>query len=118
MTHARVKDCFRDGETIYCIVPSEDVGKAIGKQGSTIKRVQQELGKQIKIIEFNENPAQFVRNIIAPLQVAEITEENGVLILKDSDRKTKSLLIGRESRNLQVIIRAVKRFFNLDVKVQ
>ena len=117
MTHARVKDCFREGEMIYCIIAPGDVGKAIGKQGSTIKKVQEELGKPIKIIEFNENVIDFVRNVIAPLTVAEIIEENGIIILKDTNKKTKSLLIGRESRNLGVINRAVKRFFNVEVKV-
>lgn len=120
LTGARVKDCFKDaaGETLCFIVATGDLGKAIGKGGSQIKKVQQELGKRIKVIEYQENIIDFVKNIIYPLTVAEITEEGSFLVIKDPSTRTKSLLIGRDGRNLLLINRAVKRFFNKEVKVE
>lgn len=117
LTQVRIKDCFRDDEQIYVVVAPGEFGRAVGKGGETIKRVQRELGKRIRVIEFNENIKEFIRNIIHPLTVEEVVEEDGVIKLKDSSKKTKSLLIGRESRNLQLINRAVKRFFNVEVRV-
>ena len=70
-----------------------------------------------KVIEYNEDVERFVRNVIAPLNVERVILQESVLILQDSNKKTKSLLIGRESKNLTLINRAVRRFFNVEVKV-
>jgi len=116
-THARIKDVFRDEEIIYVIVAPGEMGKILGKGGETIKRLQQQLGKRIKAVEFNDAVEMFVKNIIFPLKVEEIIQEGLVVLIKDSQKKTKSLLIGRNGRNLKLINRAVKRFFNVEVKV-
>jgi len=73
----------------------------------------------VRVIEFREHLADFIKNIIYPLTVQEIVEESGSgsVIIRDSNKKTKSLLIGRDGKNLAVINRMVKRFFNTEVKV-
>ncbi len=117
ITHARVKDCFKDEEIIYFVVAPGELGKAIGKGAINIRRMQEELGKRIKVIEYNDEILNFIKNIIYPAKVEEIVEENSVIFIKDSSKKTKSLLIGRGGKNLKLINRAVKRFFNKEVKV-
>jgi len=109
----RVKDCFSDenNETIYFVVETGHLGKAIGKGGINIKRVQHELKKKIRIIEYRMNVVNFVKNVIYPIKVEEVIENDGEVLIKDPSKKTKSLLIGREGRNLKLINRAVKRFF-------
>lgn len=118
ITRARVKDCFMDDDTVYFVVDSGEMGKALGKGGLNIKKVQSEIRKKVKVIEFKEDVKDFIRNVIYPLKVEQIIEDEGVVIIKDSSKKTKSLLIGRESRNLNTLIRAVQRFFNVNVKVE
>ncbi len=117
ITKALVKDCFQDEDTIYFIVSPGEMGKAIGKGGSNIRRVQQEFHKKVKVVEFNEDPVVFIQHFIYPLSVEEITMEDGFFVVKDPSKKTKSLLIGRESRNLKQLNRAVQRFFSKEVKV-
>jgi transcription termination/antitermination protein NusA len=114
ITRARVKDCFKEDETIYFIVGSGELGKAVGKGGASIKKVQEELGKKIKVIEFRSNLSDFVRNVIFPHKVEKVIEEEGIVKIKESNKKTKSLLIGRDGKNLKLINRAVKRFFNVN----
>ena len=113
ITRTRVKDCFKEEDTVYFVVGAGELGKAVGKGSSNIKRVQEELGKKIKVIEFRSNVADFVKNVIYPLKVEQIVEEEGVVKIKESSKKTKSLLIGRGGKNLKLINRAVKRFFNV-----
>ncbi len=117
IARVRVKDCFKDEEIIYFVVAPGELGKAIGKGAVNIKRVQEELGKRIKVVEYNDDMVTFIKNIIYPAKVEEIVEENNVIFIKDSSKKTKSLLIGRGGKNLKLINRAVKRFFNKEVKV-
>ncbi len=117
VTGAQVKDCFKDEETLFVIVAPGEVGRAVGRNGENIHRLQAELGKRIKVIEYQDQAAAFVRKVIYPLNVQEIREEELTLIIRDSNKKTKSLLIGRDGRNLRNINRAVQRFFNKEVKV-
>ncbi len=118
ITKAKVKDCFTDEEgSIFFVVAPGEIGKAIGKGASNIKRLQQELQRKIRIIEYNDNVVEFVKNIIYPLHVQSITEEQNVIIIKETNKKAKSLLIGRQGRNLKLIDRAVKRFFQHEIKV-
>ncbi len=117
VTHARVIDGFKENEMYYFVVGTGEIGKAIGERGSNVQRFQQEFGKRVRMIEYNENIAQFVRNVIYPLKVERIEVKDKEVVLSDSNKKTKSLLIGRESKNLDMINRAVKRFFAVDVKV-
>ena len=114
ITRARVKDCFKEEDTIYFVVGSGELGKAVGKGGSNIKKAQEEFGKKIKVIEFHNNVADFVRNVIYPLKVEQVIEEEGIVKIKERSKKTKSLLIGRGGKNLKLINRAVKRFFNVN----
>ncbi len=114
---ARVKDCFQDDDTVYFIVAPGEIGKAIGKGGMNIRRVEQELHKKVRVVEFRERMEDFMKNIIYPVSVQDIVEEEKAIILKDNSSKTKGLLIGRGGKNLKFINRAVQRFFGKEVKV-
>lgn len=117
ITRAKVIDCFQDKELICFVVAKGELGKALGKGAINLKRVQQEFGKRVKLIEHSDDVIQYARNAIYPLQVEEIAIEDQTLIIRDSNKKTKSLLIGRDGKNLQLLKRAIRRFFNVDVKV-
>jgi len=118
ITRARVKDCFTDEEgTIYFVVASGELGKAIGKGARNVKHLQQELQRKIRIIEYNDNVVEFVKNIIYPLRVESITKEQQIIVIKETNKKAKSLLMGRQGKNLKLINRAVKRFFPHEIKV-
>jgi transcription termination/antitermination protein NusA len=117
-TKARVKDVFKEDDTIYVIVAPGEIGKIIGKGGITIKKLQDSLGKKVRAIEYSDSVERFVGNIIAPVRVEEIVKDGEIVFLKDSQKKIKSLLIGRDGRNLRLINRAVRRFYNVEVKVE
>lgn len=118
ITKAKVKDCFTAEEgTIYFVVAPGELGKAIGKGASNIKRLQHELQRKIRVIEYSDNVVEFVKNIIYPLRVQSVKEEQDTVVIQETNKKAKSLLIGRQGRNLKLINRAVKRFFPHEIKV-
>lgn len=118
--HVKVKDCFADPNNtmLYVVVNPGQLGKAIGKGGLNIRKIQQEMGKRVRMIEYNDQVSSFVKNVIYPLKVESITEDEKGILIKDSNKKTKSLLIGRGGGNLELINRAIKRFFNKEVRVE
>jgi N utilization substance protein A len=114
LSGARVKDCMPEEDKIIFIIEKGDMGLAIGKGGSTLKRIENSLRKQIKIIEFNDNPAEFVRNYVYPLRRFEIRKEDKILRIKGEDIKTKGLLIGRERANIKNVLGVCQRYFDIN----
>ncbi|MCH8067241.1 MAG: NusA-like transcription termination signal-binding factor [Nanoarchaeota archaeon] len=117
LTGAKVKDCIVN-DTVMFVVHENEMGKAIGKHGSNIKRVENALKKKIKLVEFNNDVSQFVQNLISPLKAKEIKEEDMIVTIYGNDTKTKGLLIGRDRHNINLTSDIVKRYFKVEeVKV-
>jgi N utilization substance protein A len=53
LTNTHIKDCLERVDTLYFIVDTGQLTKAIGKNGSNIKRLRNLLKKNIKIIEYS-----------------------------------------------------------------
>ena len=119
VTHALVKDCFESEGVLYFVVQPGQIGKAIGKGGSTIRELQNKLKKDIKLIEFNPNVKEFIKNVVHPLRVDSVDEEDNVVVLRSEDRRVKGLLIGRNAKNLNMLKAVVRRYFEIeDIKVE
>jgi len=117
LTGAKVKDCIANDNIIF-IVHENEMGKAIGKEGSNIKRVENAFKKKIRLAEFNSDVLQFVRNLIHPIRAKEIKEEEGVVTIYGEDTKTKGMLIGRDRHNINSTADIVKRHFDIkEIKV-
>ncbi len=113
LTRAKVKDCI-EGNPLIFVVKNGEIGKAIGKKASNIRKVENILKRKIKIIEFNEDLIMFVNNVIAPVKAEEITKEDNTIVIKDSDPKTKGKIIGRDSQNRKLCREIVSRYFEID----
>lgn len=72
--------------------------------------------KKIKFIEFRNDAAGFVRQLIYPIR-AEVELVNNVVEVRSEDRRVKGLLIGRDGKNLTFLNKVVRRFFDVEVKV-
>lgn len=118
LTPARLKDCFKEEGEYYCIVEEGDMGKAIGKNGVVIQHIKNRLQIPLRIIEYASSPEQFIRNIIYPVRVDTIEQQDNVFLITSPDYKSRSLLIGRDGRHIKMTTKIVKRFFPIEeVKV-
>ena len=116
-TGAKVKDCIVNDNILF-IMHENEMGKAIGKHGSNIKRVENTLKKKIRLAEFSSDVVQFVQNMIYPIKAKEIKAEDGAVTIYIDDRKTKGLLIGRDRHNINSVTDIVKRHFDItEIKV-
>tara|TARA_B100000315_G_scaffold218087_1_gene219154 strand:- start:26 stop:412 length:387 start_codon:yes stop_codon:yes gene_type:complete len=114
LTGANIKDCIVN-DVIFFIVHENEMGKAIGKQGANIKRVENALKKKIRLAEFSSDVSQFIQNLIYPLKAKEIKEEeDGIISIYVDDRKTKGLIIGRDRHNINSVVDIVKRHFKVE----
>ena len=75
------------------------------------------LKKKLRIVEFGETPEEFVKNFVYPVKIAEIKIEDKEITIIGGERSIRSMLIGRDGKNLKLINKAVNRFFDVEVKV-
>jgi N utilization substance protein A len=106
LTGTEVKDCVIDesGELVTFLVKERQLGKAIGRNGNRIRRIQRILGKNIEVVEFSDNPEQFVRNVLAPAKPdrVEIVERSeGRVAVVYIDFHNRKLAIGKKGRKIQ-----------------
>ena len=82
----------------------DPIGSCIGMRGARVQAVSNELnGERVDIILWDEDPAQFVINAMAPAEVSSIVvdEEKGLMdIAVDEDQL--ALAIGRGGQNIKL----------------
>lgn len=116
-TGATIKDCFLTGNTMVFIVNTGQMGRAIGKKGINIQNLIRKFKKPIKVIEFNENIIEFVKNLIYPVKV-NIENREGKIVIVTEDKKTKGQLFGRDRSKLKEMQDIVKRYFNIEISIE
>ncbi|MDT8320573.1 MAG: transcription termination factor NusA [Xanthomonadales bacterium] len=83
---------------------TDPIGACVGMRGSRVQAVSNELaGERIDIILWNDNPAQFVINAMAPAEVASIVvdEENQSMDIA-VEESNLSQAIGRGGQNVRL----------------
>ncbi|MEJ2385428.1 MAG: transcription termination/antitermination protein NusA [Xanthomonadales bacterium] len=83
---------------------TDPIGACVGMRGSRVQAVSNELaGERIDIILWNDNPAQFVINAMAPAEVASIVvdEENNAMDIA-VEESNLSQAIGRGGQNVRL----------------
>lgn len=117
-TRAKLKDAISNDEVILFVVEENQIGKAVGKQGVNVRKLETAFKRKIKIVEFNSDVLRFVQNFIYPLKAREVTETGGKIMIVGADMKTRGLIIGRDAKNLNFMKDVVKRYFNIaDIRV-
>ena len=117
MTGAKVKDCISN-ENLTFIIEENDMGKAIGKNGANIKRMENVLKKKIKLVEFSKDAAQFVRNMIYATEISDIKINGNTIIIHGKDTNSKAKIIGRDRQNINHLKSIVTRYFDVkEIKV-
>ena len=112
ITLARVKDCFENKGQLVFVVEEGDIGKALGKKASNVKRIEDMLKKRIRIIEFSSEITKFVRNVIMPNKAEDITYTDGTITITPTDPKSRGFLIGRAAEILRNNEEIVKRYYS------
>ncbi|UCH32668.1 MAG: NusA-like transcription termination signal-binding factor [Candidatus Bathyarchaeota archaeon] len=119
ITGAAVKDCILDesGNRAIFIVKEGDIGMAIGKGGKNIHLLERMTNKKHEIVEYSDDPNQFIKNALKPAHVTEIriTEKpdgKSIAVVAVNPRD-KGVAIGKNGRNAERIRFLAKRYFQI-----
>jgi len=118
-TGASPIDCIinENQNRVTFIVKSEEMGAAIGRHGEHVGRLRTTINKQIEIIEYSENPQEFIKNLLQPVAVKKINiiEKNDKHIAYiEVAAREKGLAIGREGQKIEKVKSIVKRHHDID----
>ena len=101
---------------IYSEDPQVDaVGACVGNKGSRVNAVVAELGgEKVDIIQWSENPLEFIAKALSPAKVISVTqidEKSAIAVVPDDKL---SLAIGRDGQNARLAARLTG--WKIDVK--
>lgn len=106
----------RQNRSIF-VVNSGKMGMAIGKGGIHIKSLQNMVKRNIELVEFDEDPAKFLSNMLNLKLVTEVKinkRQDGskqAIILVDP--KKKGIVVGRDGKNAEKARLLAKRYFDI-----
>lgn len=119
VTSATARDCIVDEkmDRVIFVVNKGQMGLAIGKGGSTIKQLQNVVARKIELVEFSDDPAEFIRNMLNADMVNDVkisdrrdgTKQAVVTV----DNRKKGAVVGREGRNAEKARLLAKRYFQI-----
>jgi N utilization substance protein A len=120
ITTAVSRDCIIDDkmDRVIFVVHKGQMGMAIGKGGTNIKQLQNTITKRIELVEYSDNPINFIKNIFNSnmVQDVRISEresgiKNAIVVV---DMKKKGLVVGKDGRNVDKARLLAKRYFNIN----
>jgi transcription termination/antitermination protein NusA len=119
ITSATARDCIVDDkmERVIFIVNKGQMGLAIGKGGTTIRQLQNVVAKKVELVEYSDDPSEFIRNILNSDMINEVKMNERVDGTKQAvvivDAKKKGVVVGREGRNAEKARLLAKRYFQI-----
>lgn len=122
MTKASLKDVIDEEDRIIFVVEEGQVGRAVGKGAVNLKRLRENLQKEVVLIGYAADREQMLKNVFHRFQVEKVEWEdrNGDIIAHvtvPSEEKGKA--IGKGGRNIQLARMLMKRHHTVaDVSVE
>ena len=119
VTRATARDCVEDPKLnrIIFVVNQGKTGLAIGKHGSHIKNLQNIVKRDVEIVEYNDDPITFLKNMLNPKHVTDVKlnkrADGSTIAIVTVDAKKKGVVVGREGRNAEKARLLAKRYFEI-----
>ncbi|WP_181685496.1 NusA-like transcription termination signal-binding factor [Halorhabdus salina] len=114
-----VRDCLfdDDADRVVFVVKAGEIGRAIGRDGETVDRIEQRLGQDVTLVEDAETAEAFLANAFAPAAVEGVTieeGEDGRLARVDVDERDLGIAIGTDGRKIELVRELADRHFDID----
>ncbi len=115
-------DVVEEEDKLTFLVAKGQLGLALGKSARNLQALKNTFGKEVKVLEFDEEVERFVRNLFKPHTVESVKvegEEEGILVRATLKAEDKGKAIGRAGRNINVARQLARRHHNVaELKVE
>jgi len=120
-TDVAARDCLVDDEfdRLVFVVPSGEMGRAIGPGGRVVKRVEERVGRSVELVEDADTAAGFVANALSPaavynVTVSEMGDDDATVAYAEVASEDRGVAIGSEGKTIHRARELAKRHFDVD----
>jgi N utilization substance protein A len=114
VSQASVKDCIIMDDRIYFLIEEGGL-KKIRENGQILKNLERMLNKKILIFEYSKDVSLFLKNSIRGIREIKIRNEKEEKVVEIGvDNSVKSLVIGKDGKNIKALRQILKRNYNID----
>ncbi len=116
VTGASAIDCVIGENWLVFVVGVNEMGRAIGTGGETVRRLEERFGMEIDLVEDADTPEVFVANALSPAAVYHVTisENNTLVAYAEVAEEDRGVAIGSEGKNIETARTLAKRHFDID----
>lgn len=101
MTGANARSCLIDKKLISFIVDEGKMKRIIGKNGSTLRKINQRMNRPIELIVYSKDKEDFVRKNFPQIKIESVAEKEGIIFLH-LDPENKRKLLGKTGKMRRV----------------
>lgn len=119
-SRVKTRNCFVFNNTVYFAVDKKQVSRAIGPDANNVKKLQENIGKRIKIIgdaDGVEQAEKFFLDVVSPVKFKSLEVKDGIIVIAAGSAQNKAALIGRNKRRLEELKKVSQNTFGKDLKV-
>ncbi len=96
IANVRAVDCMANEHTITYLVRPAQMGLAIGKNGETVKKIREKIGKNVEVFEYAKQPEDFLKRAFRNVSFGEVSivskgKKKEITLVLDSTNKRKLL---------------------------
>ncbi|MEI6058147.1 MAG: hypothetical protein WCP89_00060 [archaeon] len=109
------KNCFVYNNVIVFAVPKAMVSRAVGKDGTNMKRLAEILRRRVKVVAVAHEDAdlqKFISDVVDPITFNKIEIRDGLVIIS-AGRANKAALIGRDRTREKELSVVLKNLFKV-----
>lgn len=118
ITGIQTRFCFEYNNFLMFCVPRPMISRAIGEKGKNIKKLNDILGKRIKIVPAPRDSGDaelLIKSIVNPVTIKNVeVAENEIIV---NAGRNKAALIGRNKRRMIEMEKVTKGFFGKEFRV-
>lgn len=111
---AKAVDVVEDERSVVFIVQEGDIGKAIGKGGSTLMRLREAFKpRNVEVIEDAADWRTMVEKTLRGAVIRNMSQEDNKIVIS-VDSQTRGIAIGKGGSNIKKLKAALKRKFGVE----
>ena len=116
LTNTNAVDCMDTPDKLVFVVEKGQGNIAVGKKGEHVIKLKEITGKNIQVVEYSDDPAQFVMNVFHVYKPQKVVIEkrgdiNHATVTVDPELKGRA--IGKAGRNLRIARDIVNRHHDI-----
>jgi NusA-like KH domain protein len=113
---ANARDCVIQGKVIAFLLKKKELGKAIGKDASAVKKLRQKLKLNVELLEYAEGVEEFIKKALYNVKVkrVQVSEKNGKKIASVSLEPGEKRTLLNGMARVKRIKALAQRNYNID----